>query len=110
MTLKSAIASKLALIRRAPPSWRSLVVLVSVLCFLLLTTTAAVHKHDPAVERASCVLCTVAAEPLADIPPPPAPIEHVALLSYVLVSEQPADAPVCFSAVLPPSCGPPASA
>lgn len=106
--MKRAVASKLALHRRAS-SWRSLVVFFSALCFVLLVSTAATHHHDSAVEGASCVLCSVAAEPMADVPPPPAPIEQVVTLSYVLVSEQPIEAPHSFTAVLPPSCGPPAS-
>lgn len=60
--------------------------LLSALIFLLVVSTSASHIHKNAVALHDCVVCTVVADKLADVPVAPALVHDVQLQPYHVVA------------------------
>jgi hypothetical protein len=87
--------------------WRLWVACFAALAFLLLSSTAATHRHASLAASHDCVLCTAVADKLADSPAPPSPVAVLQLQLYLVVFVAAYVAVFVSPRLRPPACGPP---
>jgi hypothetical protein len=96
--------------RRRPAQrsgWRLWTLLVVAFCFVLLTSTAATHRHTTPASARDCAVCAAVADKLVDTPAPPVVSLVLRLQPYAVFEVGAYIAPYVALLLTPPSCGPP---
>ncbi len=93
--------------RRSLAPWRYWTILLTIVAFVGLLTTASTHNHASVADDQDCAVCSIVTHNTSDLPTVDLPKQVLVLISYAPFLAPSNCHNYVSPALLPPSCGPP---